>query len=491
MLIGAAAMLMLLAGAAIWYRGRSVKPAARPAIQSIAVLPLKNLSGDPSQEYLADGMTEELIGRLSEIHGLRVISRTSVMRFKDAKLSVPEIAKTMKVESVVEGSVIRDGNRIRVHAQLIRGDTDEHLWANAYDRQIQDVLTLESEVTKAIADQIRVELTPQQQARLNSAREVNPQAYESYLKGRFFLQMSPTLQVHKNAERYFREAIQKDPSFALAYAGLADCYLDFGAFRWMRPQDAYRLGDEAIQNAIKLDGTLSEAHASLGYLHWQYDWDWEAAEKELRYALELNPNNVDGREGLIWYLAWSGRGKEARAELDKIRAPDPAYPLGFLDEAGIDYHMRDYKALMESSHRALDSDPNNWPAHYFLAVSRDGLGCPTEAVPEYRKAVELSQGDTDALAGLAHAYAFAGKRTEAAKILREMQQQSKAQYISPYMLATIYAALGNKDTAFAFLEKAYQERSPAIPYFLKADLRLDPLRSDPRFKDLQRRVGLD
>ena len=471
------------------WRHRTAASAA-PAIRSIAVLPLKNLSGDSAQDYLADGMTEELIGRLSGIHDLRVSSRTSVTRFKDTQLSVREIAKILGVDAIIEGSVIREGNRIRVHAQLIRAATDDHFWSKAYDRQIRDVLTLESEVAQAIADQVRIELTPEQQAHLRSAREVNPEAYDAYLRGRFLLQ-TPTLQANNSAKRYFQEAIQKDSTFALAYAGLADCYLDSGAYRWVRPQDAYRLGKEAIQKATRLDDTLSELHSSMGYLQWQYDWDWQAAEKEIRYALELNPNNMDARDGLIWFLAWSGRGTEALEELGKLRVSDPAYPLAGLDESGVYYHARDYRGLMEASQKALSADPNNWTGHYFLAVSYDGLNRHADAIPKYQKGVELSPDQTDAIAGLAHAYALAGERAETAKILRQLQERSKASYVSPYMLATIFTALGDKDQAFTFLEEAYQQRSPDIAYFLRADLRLDPLRGDPRFADLLRRVGLD
>jgi tetratricopeptide (TPR) repeat protein len=435
-------------------------------------------------------MTEELIGRVSRIHDLRVSSRTSVTRFKDTQLAVPEIAKILGVDAIVEGSVIREGNRIRVHAQLIRGATDDHFWSEAYDRQIRDVLTLESEVTQAIADQVRIQLTTEQQAHLRSTGKVNPEAYNAYLRGRFLLQ-TPTLQANNNAKRYFQEAIQKDSTFALAYAGLADCYLDSGAYRWVRPQDAYRPGKEAIQKATRLDDTLSEVHSSIGYLQWQYDWDWQAAEKEIRYALELNPNNMDARDGLIWFLAWSGRGTEALEELGKLRISDPAYPLAALDESGVYYHARNYKGLMEASQKALSADPNNWTGHYFLAVSYDGLNRHADAIPKYQRAVELAADQTDAVAGLAHAYALAGERAETAKILRQLQERSKASYVSPYMLATIFTALGDKNQAFTFLEEAYQQRSPDIAYFLRADLRLDPLRGDPRFADLLRRVGLN
>jgi TolB-like protein/DNA-binding winged helix-turn-helix (wHTH) protein/Tfp pilus assembly protein PilF len=489
-LLAGVVLLTLLIFAFVLYRGSRAKATSQPPIKSVAVLPLKNISSDPNQEYLADGMTEELIGRLSKIHQLRVTSRTSVMQFKDTRMSAPEIAKTLRVDAIVEGSVIREGDRIRVHAQLIRGATDEHVWSEAYDRELRDVLALESEVAQAIAEHVRVQLTPQQEAWLHSAPQVNPAAYEAYLKGRGF-ETDSTLQGLRTAEGYFRDALQKDPSFALAYVGLADCYLDLGDYRWVRPQDAYRQANEAFSDAMRLDVSLAEVHTSLGYLHWRYDWDWSVAEKELRYGVELNPNNVNARETLAWYLSWSGRRAEALAEIEAIRQSDPAYPFTSLDESGVYYHLRDYKELMEASRKALATNPNIWSGHYFLAVGYDGSGQPTEAIPEYKKAVELSQGNTDALAGLAHAYATAGERSEAAKILRQLQQQAKTSYVSPYMIATIYAALEEKDRAFELLESSYQEKSPDIPYFLKADLRLDSLRADPRFLELGRRVGLD
>ena len=462
--------------------------AGKPPIKSLAVLPLKNLSGDATQEYLVDGITESLIGQLSGIHELRVISRTSVMRFKDTQLLTPQIAKMLNVDAIVEGAVIREGSRIRVSAQLIRAVTDEHLWSGVYDRELKDVFTLDSEVTQAIADQIRIRLTPQQQARLRSATEVNPGAYDAYLRGRFF-ETNPTFEANRTAVSYFQEAINKDPGFAPAYGGLADCYLDSGAYRWVPPKEAYTLAREAINTGMRLDETRSEIHSALGYLYWQYDWNWSAAEKEFRNALALNSSDVDARESLIWFLGWSGRRAEALAELQTIRNDDPAYPIAYFDESGIYYHERDYKELMEASHKAVEIDPNEWSGHYFLAVAEDGLGRPTQAVPEYQKAVELSHNNTDALAGLAHAYLNTGAKAQAAKILRQLKQQSTQIYVSPYMIATIYASMGDKNKAFEFLEAAFRERSPDIAYFLKADLRLDLLRTDLRYSDLVRRVG--
>jgi len=460
-----------------------------PTIRSIAVLPLENLSHDPEQEYFADGMTDALITDLSKISALRVISRTSAMHYKGSNKTLPEIARELNVEGVVEGSVMRSGNQVRITAQLIQARTDQHLWAETYERDLGDVLGLQNEVAQAIVRQVRVQLTPQQQARLAAAPGVNPEAYEAYLKGRSYLITTSTQQGTKKAQDYFEQAIRKDSSFARAYVGLADCYLTFGSYRWLTSQDASRQGREAIRKALELDETLGEAHNSLGFLSWQYDWDWRTAEQEYRNALELAPNYVDAHEGLAWYLAWSGRRPEALAEIAKIRELDPAYPFTLLDESGIYYHQRDYKALVEASRKYLASNPDNWISHYFLGVGYEGSGRQSDAIPEYQKAVQLSSGDTDPAAALAHAYAALGRKAEAQKILGELQRQSKTSYVSPYMIAVIYSGLGEKDKAFEFLEKAYRERSRDMAYFLRADLRLDALRPDSRFQDLMRRMN--
>ena len=458
-----------------------------PLIRSIAVLPLENLSRDPEQEYFADGMTDTLIADLSKIGALRVISRTSAMHYKRTEKTLPEIARELNVDGVVEGSVMRSGNRVRITAQLIQARTDQHLWAETYERDLGNVLRLQAEVAQAIARQVRVQLTPQQRARLASAPVVNPEAYEAFLKGRSFL-YAFTLPKMKRAKTYFEEAIEKDPGFALAYAGLADSYQYLGSFRWLPPQEAYRGANESIRKALELNETLGEAHSTLGWLSWRYDWDWRTAEKEFNYALELDPNYALGHFNLALYLGWSGRRAEALAESAKARELDPVSPP---DLTGyIYYHLRDYQPMVSDSRKYVAANPDDWIGHYRLGIAYEGLGRLSEAIPEYEKAVKLSEGDSDPTAALAHAHAASGRRAEAEKILLELLRQSKSSYVSPYMIATIYAGLGDKDRAFEFLEKAYQERSPDIPYFLKADLRVDSLRSDPRFQDLVRRVGL-
>jgi TolB-like protein/DNA-binding winged helix-turn-helix (wHTH) protein/Tfp pilus assembly protein PilF len=486
----AASVAVVALAALIWANNhRWSVGASSNVIQSLAVLPLENLSRDPAQEYFSDGMTAALIAQLSKTGTLRVISRTSAMRYKGTNKSLPEIARELNVDGVIEGSVLRSGNRVRIMAQLINGHSDQHLWAETYERDLGDVLKLQGDVAQAVAQQVRIQLTPAQQARLRSAPVVDAQAYEAYLRGSS-LRPPGTEATIKQAQAYFEEAVRRDPNFALAYVGLGDCYLDLGAYRWLAPQHAYRHGSEAIHKALQLDETLGEAHSSLGYLNWQYSWDWPTAEKELRYAVDLNPNYIEGHVTLLWYLAWSGRHEEALAEVQKIRWLDPAYPFMSLNESGVYYHRRDYKSLMEAGQRSVTTNPNSWSSHYFLAVGFEGSGQLEQALSEYQRAVDLSQRDSDTTAGLAHVLATMGRRTEAQKILSDLQRQAKVAYASPYMIAVIYSGLGQKNKAFEFLEKAYQERSPDLSYFVKADLRINVLRSDPRFRDLVRHIGL-
>jgi TolB-like protein/DNA-binding winged helix-turn-helix (wHTH) protein/Flp pilus assembly protein TadD len=489
--------LVLLAlasiGSAFWLV-RPVSPRASTgddlSLRSIAVLPLDNLSGDPSQEYFSDGMTDELITDLAKVSSLRVISRTSVMRYKGTKKGLPEIARELNVDAIIEGSIVRSGKRVRITAQLLHGPTDRHLWAETYERDLGDVLRLQSEVAQAIAQQVRAQVSPQQQARFRAARAVDPEAYEAYSRGRFYMtNVFSTPRELNNARHYFEEAIRKDPGFALAYSGLADSYTYSAFFRQMPTDVAYRSAKEAIRKALELDDSIGEAHDTLALLSWRYDWDWEAAEKELNQAIALAPSYSCAHEDRALYLSQTGRRVEAMAELSKSIELDPG-PSSALTESGAYYLLRDFDGLVEASRRGLVSNPNEWLEHYYLGVGYDGTGKRLAAISEYQKAVELSGGDQDAIAALAHGYAGIGKVAEAKRILRDLEQKSKASYVSPYLIATIYAGLNDKDKAFFFLDKAYQERSLEISWSLKADPRFDNLRSDSRFQSLLMRLGL-
>jgi len=465
------------------------RPGPAPVLRSIAVLPLDNLSGDPSQDYFVDGMTDALTTDLAKVGSMRVISRTSAMRYKGTKKGLPEIARELKVDGVVEGSVVRAGNRLRVTAQLIQAASDQHLWAETYERDLGDVLKLQGEVAQAIAQQVRAQLTPEQEARFRSARSVNPEAYEAYLKGLHSLTtLSSTAQQIRVAQDYFEESIRKDPGFALAYVRLADCYVALGGYRSLSPEVAYGSAKEALRKALELDSRLGEAHTTLATLSWWHDWDWAAAEREFNLAVELAPSYAFGHSSRSGFLAWSGRRAEALAEISKTREIDPGYTSAPCESAN-DFQLRDYEGLMEVSRRGIVSDPNEWLEPYFLGVAYEALGRRSDAIPEYQKAIELSKGDQDPVAALAHAYAVAGRRTEAETMLRDLQRRSEG-YVSPYLIATIYAGLDKKDKAFEMLEKARQERSWDIAWQIKADPRIDNLRSEPRFQSFLRRVGV-
>jgi TolB-like protein/DNA-binding winged helix-turn-helix (wHTH) protein/Tfp pilus assembly protein PilF len=464
--------------------------AAAPRLRSIAVLPLDNLSGDPSQDYFVDGMTDELITDLAKVGSLRVISRTSAMRYKGTKKGLPEIARELNVDRIVEGSVLRSGQRVRITAQLLDALTDQHLWAETYERDLGDVLGLQSEVAETITQQVRGQLTPQQQAQFRSARPVNPEAYDNYLRGRFYFTTGFTKPDSlKKAQRHFEESIQKDPDFALAYAGLADTYVYLAFSGGLSRDLAYRSAKQALGKALELDNTIGEAHDTLGVLNWRFDWDGNAAEREFNRALALAPSYSCAHEDRAIYLGFTGRRAEALAEITKINQLDSG-PGSAMAESAAYYGLRDYPNLIEASRRGVLSDPNDWSPHYYLGVGYEGTGKLVDAIFEYQKAIEMSGGDQGLTISLAHVYLAVGKTAEGENILRDLERESKSVYVSPYMSATIYAGLGQKERAFEFLEKAYLERALDLSWFLKADPRIDSLRSDSRFQGLLHRVGL-
>jgi len=484
-LVSAAALLVLDAGglrSRLWSRF-----AAQPKIRSLAVLPLANLSGDPHQEYFADAMTEQLISELSRIGSLKVISRTSVMQYKGQKKPLSEIGRELNVDAVMEGAVVCSGNRVRIAARLIYAPGDQQLMAETYERDLGDVLKLQREVAETITQKVKLKLTAVEEARLRNAPEVNPEAYQAYLEATGL--DWALYQENEMARSYLEKAIQKDPGFADAYVGLAVTYTLLGEQRFRAPKDAFPQAKQAIRKALELDEKNCEAHSWLGRISWRYDWDWQTAARELSYSLELCPNGARPRRDHALYLAWNRRDAEALAEMAKCREVDPIRSEPLWVEAAMYYHLRNYKVLTEVSRSLAALRPNAWFAHYWFGVGYEGSGQSKEAIYEYQRAVELSQGDSDPTAALAHAYAASGNRAEALKILQELERRSRAGYVSPYMIATVHATIGDKNKAFAYLEKAYLERSSDLSYFLKADLRVDSLRSDPRFQELLRRMN--
>jgi serine/threonine-protein kinase len=470
------------------WRERVLGRAGAPRIESLAVLPLENLMGDPAQEYFVDGMTEALIADLAQIEALRVISRTSVMQYKGVKKPLPQIARELNVDAVIEGSVLRSGDRVRITAQLIQAVTDKHLWAQSYERDLRDVLALQSEVAGAIANEIKIKLTPQEQARLASARPVNPDAHEAYLKGRYYWNLRTEEGLKKGIE-YFQQAIEKDPGYALAYAGLANTYDVLVTWGVMAPKEGYPREKAAAFKALEMDETLAEAHASLGSARACYDWDWVGAEKEYKRAIELDPGYATGHEWYAEYLSAMGRHNEAIAEAKRAQELDPLSLIINAVEGGlVFFYARRYDEAIAQCRRTLELNAGFYPAHLFLGRAYEAEKLYAEAISEYQKAIALEQGNPLLAAELARGYAAAGKRTEAVNIISRLEELSKRRYVSSYVTAQIYTALGDTNQAFAWLEKAYEERPYELVY-LNVDLRFDRLRSDLRFQDLLRRMN--
>jgi len=490
---GALAGLILLAalllGFNVGWRNRLLGRAATPHIESLAVLPLENLSHDPEQEYFADGMTEALLTELTKISALKVISRTSVMQYKGAKKPLPKIAQELGVEGIIEGSVLREGDQMRITVQLIHGQSDRHLWAETYQRELRGVLALQSEVARAIANQIRVKLTPQEQARLTSARPVNRNAFEAYLKGRYFWNRRTEEGVRK-ATTYFQAAIEEDPAYAPAYAGLADCYNQLGTVMigasppaTMRP-----LAAAAATRAIEIDGELAEAHATLAYAK-LYDWDWLRAEQEFRRALELNPSYASAHSWYASYFVAKGQIKEAVTEVNRAQELDPLSLIIKTQAGWMLYFARRYDEAIAQYQRVLEIAPNYYWALWQLGETYARKGMYTQSLQALEKAATLSGRNPSMLGLLGRVYALSGRRTEAQMLLAELTALSKHRYVPPSAFAFLHTGLGNTDQALEWLEKSYQERSNSLLY-LKIDPMWDSLRPDPRFQDLLRRIGL-
>jgi TolB-like protein/DNA-binding winged helix-turn-helix (wHTH) protein/Tfp pilus assembly protein PilF len=488
LVLGAVAVLAVLSAGLALYQGRRTRGTRQPTINSLAVLPLKNLSGNPGQEYLADGMTEELIGRLSMIRGLRVISRTSVMGFKDTRLTAPEIAKMLHVDALVEGSVVRDGSRVRVHAQLIRGATDEHFWSERYDREMRDVLALESDVAQSIADKVEVTVTGKERSRLVAARQVSPEVYESYLKGVSLLPGSTRADMEKSIG-YFEEAIRRDPTFAPAYVGLADAYGGLDTiFVGGSPGDLRPKEISAARKALELDPQLAEAHALLGEME-QVQWHWAEAETEYRRALELKANDVGAHAGLADWLLCHGQTDEALAWARRARELDPLSARG-TQIGWILFQARRYDEAIQELQSTVRVHPDDAGAQFTLGFALIGGGNPEQAIPVLEKVVSTMHRSPGSIELLATAKARAGRRSEAIRLINELKRRGQRGYIPAGALINPYLALGDYDEAFVWFERAYQEKSNILQ-FLKVHPFFDPVRNDPRFVDLLHRVGLD
>ena len=456
-------------------------------VRSLAVLPIDNLSGDDSQNYFADGMTDELITDLAQISALRVVSRTSVMQYKSSRKPLPQIAQELNVDAVVEGTVLRSGEQVRITAQLIRAPADEHIWADSYDGDLRDTLALQKKVARAIAEQIRIELTPREQAALKNTKIVDPVAYEAYLKGRFFWNKRTADSLNKAID-YFDQAIDKDPNYAEAYAGLSDSYALAGDWQYslMAPKDALPKAKAAAAKALQLDDSLGEARASLAFAIDLFDWDWPAAEKEFLRAIDLNPSYATAHHWYSWHLAVLGRNDEAIAEMRKALVLDPLSLIINADLAEELLIARRFDDSITQSRKTIDMDPNFPVAHYDLGQALVQEGKYQEGIAELETAVKLSGGSPICSSNLAYAYAVSGRRDDALKILDLLTKKSVGASYAPEV-ALIYVGIGNNEEALRWLEKAYAERfNPSI--LLRPGF--DGLRSNPRFQDLIRRIGV-
>lgn len=469
-------------------RERLLGRAGSPQIQSLAVLPLKNLMRDPDQDYFVEGMHEALITELSKISALKVISRTSTLGYRQTEKRAPEIARDLGVTGLIEGSVLREADQVRITVQLIHGPTDRNLWAQSFDRELRGILALQSEAARTIAEQIKVTLSPQEQARLAGARPVNPDAYEAYLKGRYYFESWRTPEGLQRGIEYFERAIEKDPQYALAYVGLGDSYLVLADQAVIPSVEGYARAKAAIQRALEIDETLADAHVLLAGLMFGFEWGWSGAEKQFREAIQRNPGHPRGHHLYGRFLRNMGRYDEALAELEQARNLDPLSIAINVALANTYYFARRYDKALEQAQKIFEVDASNAHAHLLVGTAYVQKRLFNRGMAEIEKAVALSGGQTVMQLLLARAYAVAGSKNRARKLLNELIEQSDRTHVSPFFVALVYVGLGERGPAFAWLEKAYRARDSDMTT-VKVLPDLDPLRDDPRFQDLLRRMN--
>jgi TolB-like protein/DNA-binding winged helix-turn-helix (wHTH) protein/Tfp pilus assembly protein PilF len=465
-------------------RGRS----GATGIQSIAVLPLKSLSSDPAQDYFAEGLTEALITDLGKVSALRVISRTSVMRYKDTRKTLPEIARELHVDALVEGTVTRSGDRVRITANLVQGSPEKHLWSESYERSSGEVLRLQRDVAQAIVHEIRVALTPHERSRLVAARAVDPEVYQLYLRGRFFWNRRTPEGLGKAIDA-FERVIEREPGYAPAYAGLADAYIPMAYLDFLPPREAHVKAKRAALAALKIDESLAEAHASLAATLEFHDRDWVGAEREFKRAIELNPNYATAHHWYAQLLAPLGRTDECLAESRKALDLDP---LSLIINGSLGnrlYLARQFDRAIEQLHKTLELDSSFDLAHWNLGEVHEAKRAFPQAIAAYTTAATLSRERPAVLAALARAHALSGNRELAWSFVDRLKALSQSTYVSPFDMALVHVGLGMNDEAFAWLDKAYDDRSNRL-VFIAVDPKLDALRADPRFDDLLRRMGL-
>lgn len=469
-------------------RGYRFAAPVEQGISSLAVLPLDNLSGDPKQEYWADGMTDELITHLAKIRDLRVISRTSAMRFKNTTLPLGEIARQLGVGALIRGSVVVSDRKVRIRAQLINPFTDDHLWVDSYERELGDVMTLQRQIAYAIACQIRSRLTPEEEAGFAGVRSVNAEAYEAYLKGRFFWNKRTKADLERSFA-YFRQAIAADAAYAAPYAGLADCYILMNVFGLSSPHVVCPKAREAAEKALELDEGLPEAHNSLAAVRHLYYWDWPGSEQEFRRALELDRNCAVAHHWYAVLLSLLQRHEEAIAQVLAARDLDP---LSLVVNAFVGFiYMKAgrHDRAIEACRQAIELDPNNPFGHWLLARGLDAGGKLDEALGQSHEAAKQSGNSLPYVSHLGYAYARVGDRLAACNVLEQLTERSMTEYVSPFDFALIYSALDEKELAIEWLKKAFQERNSRLVAEFRGPV-FGGLQFDTTFQDLTRRFGL-
>ena len=460
-------------------------------IDSIAVLPLKSLSDDREQDYFADGMTEALITDLGKVRALRVISRTSVMRYKDTKKSLPEIARELQVDALVEGTVARSGDRLRITANLIQAAPEKHIWAETYERNLSDIIALQNDVARTITQQIQVQLTPEEHVSLSASHPIDPEAYKLYIKGRYFW-VKRNRESFDRAMSYFQQAIDRDPTYAAPYSGLADCYVLFGSsfdVGGQAPNEVQPKAKEAALKALELDNSLADAHNSFAYVKLTYDWDWTGAEAEFKRSLALNPGYAHGHHWYAHLLLSSGRQAEALSESNRALELDPVSPIINLHLGWHYLYTKQYDWALEQLAKTLELDPDYALAHWYRGLAFEQMKMYPEALREMGKAKDLLPRNLAVQCDIGHVYAVSGDKDNAEKVIAGLKRESAHRYVNAYELALIYIGLGKNGQAFKSLEQAFREHSDMLVY-LKVDPRLDSIRSDSRFADLMRRVGV-
>jgi serine/threonine-protein kinase len=468
---------------------RTTTNAALAPIQSLAVLPLQNLSHDPEQEF-AEGMTEELNTQLAQIGALKVISRTSAMKYKNTAKSMPEIGRDLKVDAIVTGTVLRSGGKVRITAHLIRAETDDQIWAESFNRDLQDILVLQGDVARAIVEKIRVKTTPQEVARLSRGRPIDPAAYEAYLKGRFYWNKGRTPEYMSKAVEYFNQAIEKEPTYAAAYAGLGSTYVALGGWGMLDPQDVIRNARPAVMKALELDPQSAEAHALLARLRGNYEWDWPGAESEFKRAIELNPSYPVVHFWYAGYLVATGGTEEAILHSKRAVELDPFSVIFNEGLAWMYYLTHRFDEMIVQARKTIDLDPSFPTGYQDVAEAYEAKGMPEAAFSSYQKWAEVAGFSAETIAALKRAFESGGMKGYWRKRLEmEKKEEAETGNVWPLTMAKIHARLGDRNEAFAWLEKVYAEREYHIA-LLKLDPVFDGLHSDPRFADLLRRIGL-